>query len=238
MISVLTLVGMSEWFAARDRRSACVLSAPALRCHARPRRILMPRRSNSSPHRCNDPCGHRGQARRRICPCYAMRGHSDIGQTLSIFSALLSLLSYCFAVLLFDFRRIVKAPFSRNPFGHRVPSTAAGGLRGWIFQGKQRLPAKQASSATSLGCARPTLLAPCGLHADAMVLEASYPDIVLLTPIASSPSRHAPGPLSSSRSRRPVRTADAPILGVAPRDPAADRPDGGHRASGCCFLAA
>ena len=123
------------------------------------------------------------------------------------------LLAQGFAVLLFAFRRTAKAP--RITFGHLEGRDAAAAV---AFM-RQRAPSERIGviGATLGGAA--ALLAPDGLHVDAMVLESVYPDIGSATANRISAALGAPlGPLLSRPVALLFELLMAPILGATSFD--------------------
>jgi len=120
-----------------------------------------------------------------------------------------------FSVLLFDFQAHGESTGSRITFGHLEGQDAAAA----VAYVRQRLPAEKIGIiGTSLGGAA-ALLAPGGLHVDAMVLEGVYPDIGAATANRiSAVLGMRLGALVSKPLARLLELLMAPILGVAPAD--------------------
>jgi alpha-beta hydrolase superfamily lysophospholipase len=120
-----------------------------------------------------------------------------------------------FAVLLFDFQAHGESSGSRITFGHLEGRDAAAAV---AFT-RQRAPGERVGViGSSLGGAA-ALLAPGGLHVDAMVLESVYPDIGAATANRISAVLGAPlGPLVSKPVAMLFELLMAPILGASSSD--------------------
>jgi alpha-beta hydrolase superfamily lysophospholipase len=120
-----------------------------------------------------------------------------------------------FAVLLFDFQAHGESAGARITFGHLEGRDVAAAV---AFM-RQRTPGERIGViGSSLGGAA-ALLAPGGLHVDAIVLESVYPDIGSATANRINAVLGAPlGPLVSKPVALLFELLMAPILGTAPAD--------------------
>lgn len=120
-----------------------------------------------------------------------------------------------FAVLLFDFQAHGESSGKRITFGHLEALDAAAA----VAFAKGRLPNEKIGAiGTSLGGAA-ALLGPTPLPADALVLEAVYPDIGAATANRISAVLGSPiGALVAPPLTRVLALLMPPILGVAPGD--------------------
>jgi alpha-beta hydrolase superfamily lysophospholipase len=125
------------------------------------------------------------------------------------------LLAQGFAVLLFDFQAHGESTGTRITFGHLEGRDAAAAV---AFM-RQRAPGERIGViGSSLGGAS-ALLAPGGLHIEALVLESVYPDIGSATANRISAVLGAPlGPIVAKPVARLFELLMAPILGATPAD--------------------